>query len=251
MTSVRFPRARLVLGGPSATDGLALGLNQPNQDVAGLMIAPPVIVPHYLNIPAGGGAHTPDIAALNSGTATLDFRVKLAPNAWAPGGVYQALFAQVGTAATSRWLYAIEPAGSLFMKWWGAGAVQANHSSSVNPSTRFADGNPGWLRALVTVAAGTTDFYTSPPADGVAWTPLGAQQTFGGTVALNNTTPPIVNTGTDNFADVAAGKLYRSILIIGGVTVFDMDFSTATPGTGPWTASTGEVWTRQGTSVVV
>lgn len=228
------PRSLLVIGRRNSA-GIVLG-------------STPGVVLHYLNMPAGGGASTPDKAALNSGTAVLDFRVKIAPTSWASGSL-QGLMQQQGTAATSRWYFALLQTGTLFIKWWGGGAVEANHTSTVSASTIFAAGQIGWVRALVTITAGTTDFYTSID-DGGSWQSLGTQVTGGGTTALNNTTPPSVFTGADGAA-VLAGKLYRSRLLIGGVSTLDMDFSAQVPGNGPWTAATGEVWTRTGTSAVV
>lgn len=197
---------------------------------------------------AGAGASTPDQAVLNSGTNTLDLRVRATQASWADGVNYRSYIAQRQANADSRWDLYTDPGGLLTVTWFGPGAANSTLGSSV--AVPFAAGGTGWTRALIDFTTPLCTFFTATDAPGAVWAPLGT--TFNpGTLGLQVAgAPPAVKVGQDLFGNPAVGKIHRAMVIIGGVTRIDMDFSTATPGNGPWVATTGETWTRIGASTV-
>lgn len=201
---------------------------------------------HYLNVAFGGdGATTPDQAAFDSGSATVEIRVWAALNNWASGGGFQSLLAQ-GNGATGRWALWVVGDGTLRMQYWKAGGTGVGHISTV--PTGLANNATKWIKALLNPAVASTDFSMSD--DGSAFSPLGAQVTTSA-AAIQTVVAPSVETGSDVFNENVIGKIFRSMLFIGGVKKLDMDFSNATPGAGPWVATTGETWTAKGSATVI
>lgn len=204
--------------------------------------------PNYLSFPSAGyNVFTPHTAAMNPGTATLDLRAKVALNNWVPGG-NNILVSSWGSA--NQFLLYIDATGHIAAAWTNAAAVGQFPISTV--VTGLANGATKWIRALITITAGTCDFFTSD--DGVTWTPNGAQRTgLTTTAVIVPGTPAQLRDGDDDTsAGEWTGKFYRSMLIIGGVTISDMDFSLQTLGATNTTfvATTGETWTIQNSAII-
>jgi hypothetical protein len=198
---------------------------------------------NYLDVPSGTRAQTPNQAGLAFGTGTIDVRCEVAPDVWATGNKTPTLLDQ-----SNKFYFVILADGRLEFFLLHAGAVSSFAQSTV--ATGFGNGVRKWVRAVRDIAAGTCDFYTSP--DGSTWTALGTQVT-----GLNTTTeyalgstPLSVGWG-GNPSDQFVGKVYTTRILVNSATVINMDWTTATPGTGPWVATTGETWTRLGTASVI
>lgn len=211
----------------------------------------------YLDVPLNGSCTTPDVSALNTGAAQIDLRSLIDPQTWTVV-TEQFILAQYDQTNNSRWLLDLYGDGSSNGFLSGAyvdNTLQSeNQEFSTNPLSTFGfvDGTPMWIRVLLDPAAATVSLFTSP--DGTTWTGRGSHSTF---VAGINTlgTRPVVAVGSDSIGGAGhnpyVGHILRSVVIVGGTTVFDMDWTAANPGTGTWTSGTGEVWTRRGTAQVI
>lgn len=207
---------------------------------------------NYLSIPtAGYHISTPHQAALNPGTNTIDLIAKVAMADWTPAG-NSAFISKWG--AGDQFLFYMAGSGALNMAWTNAGGVGQFPAATV--ASGIPDGTTKWVRALVTITAGTCDFYTGD--DGGVWTPSGTQRTgFTTTAVIVPGTPPDLRAGETSAGGAqwgaAGAKIYRAITIIGGVTISDIDFTAQRVGSVNTTfvANTGETWTIANSAVIV
>lgn len=206
---------------------------------------------NYLNVPSGGGASTPHQAGLTVGANALDTRVQVAATTWASGT--QMLINQYNDGtADDRWYFRLDGTGAMIADFVNAaGTHQNSGASSTVPALGIADGSRVWLREVIDATAGSISHYWG--TDGVGWTLINQNTSLTTTGMRSSGTPPVLAIGqTSAFADnLFVGKIYRTQVIVGGVTIIDMDWTTAALGNGTWTATTGEVWTRFGTSSVL
>jgi hypothetical protein len=202
-------------------------------------------VANYLDVPTASGASTPNQAGLAAGTGTLDLRLELAPNSWA-SGAFQALISQDPNGPGSRFWWGIQPAGTLEYDFYNIGGTFID--ACVAPG--FAPGSSHGLRLLHNIGAGTIDYYTA--TDFSTWAHIQAQSTGKPTTGMATSgTAPVVRVGTDVYAEPMVGQITRIQVLINGVTLLNEDWTNATPGTGPWVATSGETWTRIGTASVI
>lgn len=213
---------------------------------------------NYLNVPSaatGSGATTPHQAGLVVSTGSVDARVQVAPENWGNGTTYQTLVNAQHSAylgGQDRWDFMIHPTGYLDYIWRDSSAAYNEATSTV--TTGFANGSKHWVRVLHTISAGTVDFYTS--TDGSSWTSLGSQITGKPTLAIYSLGgwPPVgigATRGAIDGDEYLFGKDQTTQVRIDGATILNMDWTTATVGSGPWTAGTGETWTAFGTASVI
>lgn len=205
---------------------------------------------NYLNVPSGGGASTPHQAGLTVGAASLDVRIRCAADTWASGTQMLVCQNNDGTA-DDRWYFRLDATGAQIGDWINvAGAHQNSGASSTVPALGIANASPVWLRDVLDATAGSATHYWSN--DGSAWTQISQNATLTTTGMRSSGTPPILAVGqTSAFNDnLFTGKIYRVMVLVGGATIIDMDWQTAALGNGPWVATTGETWTRFGTSTV-
>lgn len=201
---------------------------------------------NYLDVPSGSGAGTPNQAPLASGTTPIDVRIEIQPASWASG--YQVPIDYDGSAGSDRWALFLTPSGELEWTFSSTGAV-IDQVSTV--ATGFSANTSHGVRALHNVAAGTLDFYTSP--DFSSWTPLGTQITGLATTTMKTSgANSSIHVGRDwNNTYPNPGRVTKVQVIINSVTILNWDITTATPGGGPWTATSGETWTAIGTASVI
>lgn len=200
---------------------------------------------NYLDVPTASGATTPNQAGLAAGTGTLDLRIEMAPNSWA-NGAFQAIISQDPNGSGSRFWWGITASGTFEYDFSSIGGNWINNCASPG----FTNGTSHGIRSLHNIGAGTQDFYSS--SDFSSWTPIQSQVTGLSTSGMATAgTPPVVRIGTDVYAEPMVGKITKVQVIVGGVTILDWDITTATPGSGPWVATTGETWTALGTATVI
>lgn len=192
----------------------------------------------YLPGVAGNYFSTPDSVA-NSITGDIDIRCEYSGD-WTPSAVtvWGGKFLNSGQYS---WRVYTDTSGT---KWHFQYSIDGTAAPevSVTATAPFADNVVGWWRVTRESVTGYVNFYTSP--DGVAWTPLGTQQT-GSAGALYNGTDP-VQFGTSAFP--LSGQIYRAQIYNGidGTLAADFDPSRWTSGT-TFTAATGETWTINST----
>jgi hypothetical protein len=206
-------------------------------------------VANYLNVPTASGASTPNQAGLAAGSGTVDLRVEVAPTSWA-SGQFQGLINQyaVGGGLGTRFWLGIRSAGDLEYDFTNANTTP-NSVSTV--TVGLAGGVSRGIRVLHNIAAGTVNFYTA--TDFSTWSPLGAQITGFPTLAMGTGgTTPVMRIGTDADLENCPGRITSTQVIINGVTVINMDWTTApAPGPGPWVNGVAETWTQIGTATVI
>lgn len=208
---------------------------------------------NYLTVPSGGGASTPHQVGLVPGTNKVDLRLRLTVTQWATGSAQMLIGEYDWGSPEDRYFLYIDGTGLLVGNWINAaGAQQSANASGTAAALGWADGDPPrWVRCVMDATLGTMDFYWS--TDGSSWTAIGSSTgltTTGFNVSL---TPPILAIGqTSAFGGLPlVGKIYNTVVIVGASTVINMDWTTAALGSGTWVATTGETWTRFGTSQVV
>lgn len=208
-------------------------------------------MPNYLDVPSGSSASAPNVAAYNGTQGPFEFIASVAPTTWTPGGaLFPTLLGSIAQPGkVDRHSIYINPSGQIEHYWQNASpATIFAQSTAVVP---FGAGARGWVRTTLDLAAGTCDFATS--TDGSSWSALGTQVTGISTSPLSSAGAGAdYRIGFDNSAnDNFTGKIYRSKFSANGVVLYDMDWTTATVGTGPWVGADGLTWTRTGTASVV
>lgn len=214
-------------------------------------------MPNYLDVPTGGGANTPGIAGYDPGSSTIDVRVQAQANDWDANTGTQRLFDNSDQGNTNG-RFAFDTfhfggQGLLAARWQNpASAYQSETSAGLVGAAGIARNGRIWTRVLMAPAAGTFDFYWS--RDGSTWTQIGSQftgYTTTGVYALPTRPNPAIGQSSAFSSDFFTGKIYTVQVLIGGATVINMDWTTAALGNGPWVATSGETWTRMGTSTVM
>lgn len=225
-----------------------------------LLEGAPVITdegPHYLDVPSGGGASTPDQPRLLPGGKVIDVRMKVAPDVWDTGTSWVLIDSSDWGNTNGRWMIYIYNDTSFHNRltavWHNAANVnQVADIGDLSTLIGVTNGVAVWLRVVMDPTAGTFDFYSSP--DGAQWLQMASQQTGFTTTGVNATgTPPGVMLGqTSAFGGLPmVGKFYAAQVVIGTDRVLDVDWQKEPIGTGPWQGYTGETWTRAGTSTVI
>lgn len=205
----------------------------------------------FLSIPSFGyHINTPHTAAMNPGTSTIDMRVRASLSNWAIGG-NQALMGCWGSYPTNaQYLLYMGASGNINIAWVDNAASGQFPAATVNlglPANSIK-----WIRGLITVTSGTCDFYTSD--DGANWTPSGTQITaLSANPVQVPASPPTLRVAEDDLgASQFLGAVWRSTLIIGGVTVADVDFEQQPVNLANTTllGVTGETWTIANSAVI-
>lgn len=215
-------------------------------------------MPNYLALQATSGYHvsTPHTAAMNPGTNTVDMRVKVAMDDWAPAVNNQYLICCYweGDTTKSQYLFYLPAAvsGNLWSVWYAAtGGTSQFATAGAAPGV--TNGGVKWVRTLFTPSAGTASYYKSD--DGSSWTQVGTTWTGMDTSGIQ--VPGVLPSLRVAEADGAStggwtGKVYRAILIVNSVTICDIDFSLQAAGANntTFTATTGETWTISGLAII-
>jgi lysophospholipase L1-like esterase len=162
-----------------------------------------------------------DTAVTAFASGNLDLRIKVAPNAWAPGsGGERVLIARKfpngasGYSTVNQFRWRLSQSGFLRLAVSKDGTGWNSDWVSSVAVTGFADGAPAWLRVTNEIVPGTSEtckFYTS--TDGVTWTQLGTTQSFSGAAsAMFATVVPQFEIGAEDWqpsSGAALGKLYE------------------------------------------
>lgn len=203
---------------------------------------------HYMNQPSGPSyASTPAQAGFAPASLSIDLQTKVRMTTWTPSG-NQFLLANWNAGADTRYAMFIDNAGKLNAAWYRSGAVFTGSASTI--ATGFTNGTDHWVRALINPATGTINYYTS--TDATSWTALGTQVTAtAGAVQTPGTAQPLTTGATAGGAGTMIGRVYAAHLLIGGVSLAAVDFSTQTTGATSFIGATGETWTLQGSASIV
>lgn len=201
---------------------------------------------------ANGSMTTPYKAgAVLSGDMSVISKVKLASLA---SGAYQA-FVCNQTAITANWAFYLHATtGKIHYTFYVGGAGIANGSTVTLASVGLVAGQEFWLGAYhdVNNGAGNNEVIYFWSLDKVTWNQLGGVLTTAGTVVRDTNALPFEAGSNAGGVNSLVGNHFKSEVYSGnyftgaGTLVLDMD-PARYPGTGnTFTASTGEVWTRNG-----
>ena len=202
----------------------------------------------YLNGVAGNYFSTPDSVAVSI-TGDIDIRVNAAADDWTPAAAADLIskWGGGGAGTSVSFKLALNTNGTLRLQWSADGSASAGIKDST-VAVPFADMASGWVRATLDVdngAAGNdVKFYTS--TDGVTWTQLGTTVTTAGVTSIFDSAAVVMvgarDTGSAGnfFGKTLRAQIYNGIA---GTLVADFNPALFTSGT-TFTASTGEVWTR-------
>lgn len=201
----------------------------------------------YLNLVPAYTVSTPHTPSMDPGVATLDLRARVAMSNWTGAAEKDLLDSWGGPG--DAFLFAVE--NNRFKVAWRDSNLNVQIPvSTVNLD--FAADSLRWVRALLNPGAGTCDFYTSN--DGSSWTSSGTQITGLSTVGIRTSGSPDAITAAyqTGGSTTWTGKFYRSVMIVNGVTISDMDWNGRTVGSHDTTyvASTGETWTTSGGATI-
>lgn len=188
----------------------------------------------------GNYATTPDANALDA-TSELEMVVRVAADDWTPSAIQILLSKRPGGQA--GYSMALDTTGKLYCSL-SDGATTVDYLSTA--ATSFTDGQAGWLKVTFSNSLNEIKFYTAADASSEpgSWSQLGAttsatQDLAAGTGVL--AVGGVSGSGQNPFA----GKFYRAIVRsgIGGTTVFDADFTTATAFATSFTESSANAAT--------
>lgn len=195
---------------------------------------------------------TPDSAAVDI-VGDIDLRMRLSMTDWTPAAISY-LLTKFTTGGQISYLLSVTAAGALQLEWSTDGSAVSTATSTV--ATSVADGAVKWVRCAVDVDDGgvyKVYFYLSD--DGVNWTQLGATVTGGATTSFFSSTSNINISGYgDGLTNPFAGRCYRAEIRSGidGAAVAVFDAADAKPGDRVVRSkSTGELWTLNGTTVLL
>ena len=195
----------------------------------------------YLSLPGTSGnyASTPDSAAVSAGT--FDMRVRLSLPNWS--GTYS-FASKYGAAGQISWRF------RTFVKFLASvrsADGTATTSNNAGGQMSVSDGNIRWVR--MTFDSGFLQFMTS--TDGTNWN-VEYASSVGGSI-FDSTAPLVVGAGNlDGTVEPIAANIYYAELRngVGGTVVAKFDpttvTKTATRTPNTVTASTGEIWTVNG-----
>lgn len=193
----------------------------------------------------------PDESALDI-TGDIDIRVEVALDEYNTGASQDLMSKFRLTGNQRSWLLRVNSSGYLQLFWspTGAGITGATSpSSTVRPSTVFADGERGWLRATLDVDNGSSQnevkYYTS--TDGSSWTQLGTTITASGTTSIYNSTAEVWVGAYDGSSVSGQGHYFRAQVYDGidGTKELDIDVHTdnSAGSQDTFTATTGQTVT--------
>jgi hypothetical protein len=198
----------------------------------------------YLNGVAANYFSTPDSASFPTGDIVLEWWGALSD--WTPATA-QALVSKDagGSDRTAVMSIAIGGLPQLYISVDGTATSTA--TASTLPSA--TDGQNWGIRAFRAAATGVVTFYQS--SDGNNWTQLGTTQSTTSGNLYNSSAELWIGKRVVS-SDPVSGRPVRVRVLdgIAGTVLFDFDPTRYTSGT-TFTASTGEVWTLNGGSVIV
>lgn len=201
---------------------------------------------------ANNGTATGDYAASRP-TGNLEIVARISASDWTPGASSTIVVSGTPAAATQNYRLSLNTTGALlFERYVSGGGTSSRYAySTVNPTV--SDGAWLWIKATCTVDNGTggTDFYFYTAADSngepSSWTQLGAKVTTStdGTGIGNSNTSGLFVGRQSNGANPWSGAIKRIIVRndIAGTTVFDADFTAATPFATSFTESSANAAT--------
>lgn len=206
---------------------------------------------------AGNYFSTPDSVPISI-TGSFSVAIRVAPDVWGPGAP-TTLMSKVGVAGNYSWFICLNnPSGTLYF------SLSANGTDEVVSESIAVYGAAGgeylWILATYNVSTGKVNFYLAPDSVAIptAWTIMGAEHSnavgsiFDSTATLNI---GMNNTGTFPLDGVVKRALLYSGVVsatgTGGTIVADFNPSTWASGVTWTSATTGEVWTINGTASVV
>lgn len=205
----------------------------------------------YLSLDGTAGcyASTPHSATF-AVTGDLDVRIELLMTDFTPSAL-QVLVAKQGANPNLGWQWYVRSstAGAMTLNASSTGTSQLTATSSAANS--LTDNTRGWLRVVRKQSNSSGTFYQS--TDGSNWTGVGvadAGATTGSTLFDNSTVA--VTVGGNPAANLTA-RVY-SVQIrdgIDGTLVANPDFTKLAPGTTSFRDAQDNVWTLNGTAVLV
>lgn len=201
----------------------------------------------------GNYASVPDEAALDI-TGDIEIVCQVNLSDWTPA-TENAIFARNTAADPNRaWFVSVGTSGALKFSWYSTGSAASGLFKSSTATPTVADGATLWIKVTLDVDNGAAGndlkFYTCPDQatepTGGQWVQLGSTVTTAGVTALPNITAGAIA----GFADFSGtypltGAVKRAIVRngIGGSTVLDVDFSTASNFARAFTCTTGQLVT--------
>lgn len=209
----------------------------------------------YLNLDGASGcyASTPDSSSFDFGSGTIELVVKLSMTDYTPSSSQWVIAQDTTGAANSAFRLTVNSSGELVFEV-SNGSSYLSLASTV--ATGLTDGSIAYIKASYQFNDGGGNrvgkFYTS--YDGVTYTQLGSTVTTAGTVTKNNSSTSVTIGAHSGGNGNLSGKVYYAEVRNGidGTVVAKFDPSTsASDGDSSFTASTGEVWTINGTASIV
>jgi len=201
-----------------------------------------------------GGAYfsTPDTAG-NSSFTDFDIQALVAMDNWTPAAQYTIAAKDLG-GGLRGWEFCVDATtGLLRFRASVVSGYDITKASSVAPTVN--NGALLWVRATRNGTSGDVNFYTAPFAGSAtpptSWTQLGTTQTSAVTGAtLDNSAAVTIGGNAGGASNQMVGRVWRVVAsnTIGSTSYvwdFNPNLSTSAP---TFTASTGEVWTSNGTA---
>jgi hypothetical protein len=189
----------------------------------------------------------------------LDIRIKVAPDKWKPSAIQYLVTQFSGATATSLFRASLNTTGFFAVQLFGltsSGTVtNATKTGTLDLSTYFTDGSPGWLRFVYDNTATTPTVILYYSRDGISWyAPTAATNS---TIHYLNASSADIVLGANTAAGAGSrfvGKFYNLEIYSGSTQtpVLNFDINDATYnsagllalGAGVFDSSkTGETWT--------
>jgi hypothetical protein len=176
---------------------------------------------------SSNSASVPDAAAISI-TGAIDIAVRVGCPAW-QSATTKMLLAKDASGQRSYAFYSNSGnPGKLIFGWSSDGSAFNTSVSTV--AVPFANYEAGWVRVTFDTATGTATFYTAQDSSSApsSWTQLGSTVVTGATSIYDSTTA--LRVGNDGWNSNCVGNFFRAIVKsgIGGSTVLDANFTTAT-----------------------
>lgn len=209
----------------------------------------------YLSLDGSGSATTPDSASV-SPTGDIELIVKIAADDYTPSS-QQRIAGHHQSLSDQRGFYLdLQTGGFLQFSSSTTGLTDRNDVSTVALSTVVSNGATIFVKVNIDIDNGAAghdvNFYYS--TDGINYTKLGATVTSAGTGSIYDANTPF-SVGANAFLGLGfTGDIYYAELRDGidGPTLAKFDpQASATAGASTFTSTTGEVWTMNGTGVIV
>jgi hypothetical protein len=196
----------------------------------------------------GNTMSTPDAAALDlTGDLEMVARVNL-PD-YTTGAAHY-LLGKWGATTDGSYYFYVTSVGNLGLAWYESGGTLRTASPAINPGL-FVDGTTYWVKGTLAVNVGgqyEVKFYYAADSstEPSSWTQWGATVTGSTGASSVRTGNGVLSIGAlGSISTSAVGTIYRTILRsgIGGTTVFDANFATATADALAFTESSSNAAT--------